>query len=88
MPTSSTFPTLGATQERVPSHGMCHALDAKVGKGTFTQHFGLGRPLQPWTLSSSVCIPQRMLDDQMFHGALIMSRSCLDIRDGVPPAAM
>ena len=28
----------------------------KLGIGTFIQHFGLGRPLQPWTLSSSVCI--------------------------------
>lgn len=72
---------------------MCHALDAKVGNwhiysALWPRQASAALDTVFQRMHTHVGIPQRMLDDQMFHGALIMSRPCLDIRDGVPPAAM
>ena len=53
-------------------------------KGTHTQHFSL---CSPGHLFSSIYIPQCMPDNQLLHGAIIVLRPCIDIRDGVPLAA-
>ena len=74
----------GSYIREILSHGMCHAVVAEVGKA----HLLSTSASAALDTVSSVYTPQCMPDNQMLHGAIIMLRPCLDIRDDVPLAAM
>ena len=67
---------------------MCHALDAKVGKGTFIQHFGLCSPehcLPAYAyLSACLMIRCSMVPSLCRGRVLISGMVCLLLQCSIP----